>query len=206
MTNLDSINPYYNGTQLESEHFNTQVVPDGTGGFTPRGISSRIQHGFVIFIDVLGIKGIWKRKDPSLVIKNWKEIIGKFNDSINNSIRHLKPYSITLSDTIIITCECECNIENIDSIFQSLMQPFIYSISLEFFLRGTISYVMTFLSPQLIIGRSIDEAAEWHNQLEWIGIATTPNLSMFYLGKGYRNRTNNYIYYPRISIKEIKGD
>ena len=61
---------------------------------------------------------------------------------------------------------------------------------------------MTFISPQLISWRSIDEAAEWHNQLEWIGLATTPKLSMHYLGSGYERRTNNYIHYPKIPIKK----
>jgi hypothetical protein len=65
---------------------------------------------------------------------------------------------------------------------------------------------MTFISPRLIIGPSIDEAAEWHNQLEWIGIATTPKLSDYYLSEKYGSRTNNYIFYPGIPIKGIKRD
>lgn len=204
MSNSNTINPHFEGTQIEIDNSNTPIVPDGTGGYIPLGTSSRIQQGFVVFIDVLGIKGVWKRMSPNTVINNWIEIIRQFDESINRSLGHLKPYYTTLSDTIIITCEC--NISNINTIFQSLIQPFVHSINLDFFLRGSISYGMTFISPRLIIGPSIDEAAEWHNQLEWIGIATTPKLSNYYLSKGYENRTNNYIYYPRIPIKGIKRE
>lgn len=204
MSNSNTINPYFEETRIDLDHSNTPIVPDGTGGFITRGASSRIQQGFVVFIDVLGIKGVWKKMSPDIVIKNWMEIIRQFAESIDKSLRHLKPYYTTLSDTIIITCEC--SISNINTIFQSLMQPFIHSVNLDFFLRGTISYGMTFISPRLILGPSIDEAAEWHNRLEWIGIVTTPNLSNYYLSEKYENRTNNYIFYPRIPIKGIKRD
>ena len=137
-----------------------------------------------------------------MVFKNWIEIIRQFAESIDKSLRHLKPYYTMLSDTIIITCEC--NISNINTIFQSLIQPFIHSIDLDFFLRGTISYGMTFISPRLILGPAIDDAAEGHNILEWIGIATTPNLSAYYLGNGYEKKTDNYSYYPTIPVKKVE--
>lgn len=183
---------------------NTPMVDNGTGGYSIRGFPSHPQTGFVIFIDVLGIKGIWRRKNPDLVINNWKEINKRFYDSINSSLGDFSHYSTTISDTIIITCQC--SIKYIDRIFQSLLQPFIFSMNLEFFLRGTISYGMTFLSPGLILGQSLDDAAEWHNKLEWIGITTTPALSQYYLGRGISNITNNYVQYPHIPIKKIQRD
>ena len=203
MSNSNTISPYTERPEINLDHSNTPIVPDGTGGFTTRGASSRIQQGFVIFIDVLGIKGVWKRMSAEMVIKNWMDIIRQFTESIDKSLRHLKPYFTTLSDTIIITCEC--SISNINTIFQSLMQPFSYSMGLDFFLRGTISYGMTFISPRLVLGPALDDAAEGHNMLEWIGIATTPCLSAYYLGNGYAKQTDNYSYYPTIPVKKV-GD
>jgi hypothetical protein len=204
LSNFNSINPFFDGVQSPLDSSNTPIVPDGTREFITRGTSFRMQNGFVIFIDVLGIKGVWKRMSPDTVMKEWREIIGQFDRSVDNTLRHLHPYSTTLSDTIIITCECD--ISNINTIFQSIVQPFIYSINSDFFLRGTISYGITFISPRLILGPSIDEAAEWHSQLEWIGIATTPNLSNYYLSNQYEKMTNNYIYYPAIPIKKDESN
>jgi hypothetical protein len=201
LSNSNTINPYTARPEINWDHSNTPIVPDGAGSFITRGASSRIQYGFVIFIDVLGIKGVWKKMSADMVIKNWIKIIRQFTESIDKSLRHLKPCYTTLSDTIIITCEC--NISNINTIFQSLMKPFTYSIELDSFLRGTISYGMTFISTRLILGPALDDAAEGHNMLEWIGIATTPYLSAYYLGNGYAKKTDSYSYYPTIPVKKI---
>jgi hypothetical protein len=162
--------------------------------------SFHIENGFVILLDVLGIKGIWKRKNPESITRTWKDIIERFDNSIRSTFdRHAR--LITLSDTIIITCEC--NISCINSVFESIMTPFIYSVEHEFFLRGSISYGITYRSSLLLIGKPIDDAVQCHDQLEWIGIATTPHLSLYYLNNLGKRGTENYIYYPDIPVKKV---
>jgi hypothetical protein len=164
-----------------------------------------IKGGFVIFIDVLGIKGIWVRMNPKTVFKIWEEIIDEFKNSINDSeLKQFFPYITVVSDTIIITCRCSRTY--LELIFEVLIQPFIHALELKFFLRGTISYGVYHLSDLLTIGKAIDEAAHVHDQIEMIGIFTTPNFSKYLFSNGVRFETSSYIRYTEIPIKEIKCD
>jgi hypothetical protein len=197
MTN--SINPYHRISGIVDDHSNTPIVSDGIS-YRVRGFPSNAQTGFVIFIDVLGVKGIWKRMESNTVFNKWRAIVSRFVDSISNSpLKRLNPYFTTLSDTIIIACEC--SIEFIDIIFNALVKPFIYSIQSEFFLRGAISHGTYYLSTILTIGKAIDEAASAHNKIDMIGIFTSPELSASLKTNGLLKDTNNAIRYPYIRTK-----
>ena len=67
-------------------------MPVGMDDMTFQDNSFHIQNGFVIFIDVLGIKGIWMKKNPETVVKTWKEIIAKFTDPIDSTSN--TPYNL----------------------------------------------------------------------------------------------------------------
>jgi hypothetical protein len=131
-----------------------------------------------------------------------KDIAGKFEKELEMSVfSHFKTYFTTLSDTIIITCEC--SIKYINSVFDILINPFLYSINLRFPLRGAISYGKYFLSNRLIIGPAIDEAAYSHNNLEIIGICTSSNLSKRKaINASLLPLSNNYTCYSRIPTKD----
>lgn len=197
----NSINLASNPTSLSGiDHSNTPVTHDEFG-ITLREFSSHERKGFVVFVDFLGIKGIWKRVKPENVFTNMKDIAGKFEKELGMSVlSQFKTYFTTLSDTVIITCEC--TLKYINSVFDILINPFLYSMKLRFPLRGAISYGKYFLSNRLIIGPAIDEAAHSHNKLEIIGICTSSNLSKrMAISTSVLPLSNNYTYYPRIPTK-----
>ncbi len=55
---------------------------------------------------------------------------------------------------------------------------FVQSIKTRILLCGIVSYGTYYLSERLIIGPAIDDAAEHHAKLNWIGISISPNLSI----------------------------
>ena len=80
-------------------------------------------------------------------------------------------------------------------------EPIINALELKFFLRGAISHGRYYLSNVLTIGRAIDEAALAHNQIETIGIFTTPRFSNHLLTNRVRFETNSYVLYDNVSAK-----
>jgi hypothetical protein len=64
-------------------------------------------------------------------------------------------------------------------------------------LRGIVSYGPYYLSQQLIIGPAVDDAASNHAQLNWIGIALSPKVSI-----AGGNTVNNSVVYYNIRHKE----
>jgi len=202
MTN--SIHRYNRISNIVDDHSNTPVVYDGMGPVV-RGFPSHPETGFVIFIDALGLKGIWERMDPDVVFNRWKNIITQFVDSLQQSpLQQFGAHLTTLSDTIIITCQCE--LRHVDCLFGFLINPFIFSLESNFFLRGVISHGEYYLSTRLLIGPAIDEAAVAHTQIEMIGIFSTKELSTMLINRGFSNTTSNCIRYPIIPNKQNRYD
>ena len=131
---LDELRPQnvadFNIGGLNIDHSNTPLTRDEIG-LTIRGESSHAETGFVIFLDVLGMKGIWERLLPRQVIKRWDEAIHAFMDSIEEHHSQLGviPYLRALSDTIIITIPTQRTDSNIDQLFD-LLRPY-YSFQLS---------------------------------------------------------------------------
>ena len=73
------------------------------------------------------------------------------------------------------------------------------SIKTGLLLRGIVSYGQYYLSQQLIIGEAVDDPASNHAQLNWIGIALSPNLP---IARG--NTVNNSVVYYNIPLKKIR--
>jgi hypothetical protein len=105
-----------------------------------------------------------------------------------------------LSDTIIITIPTELNQSTINRTFDLLRQPFIDSIKTRLLLRGIVSYGQYYLSQQLIIGPAVDDAASNHDELDWIGIALSPNVPNLRIGDD--NTVNNSVVYYNIPHKK----
>lgn len=199
----NSIHRHNRISNILDDHSNTPVVHDGIDPVL-RDFPSHHETGFVIFIDALGVKGIWKRMDPNVVFNRWKNIINQFVDSLQQSpLQQYGPHLTTISDTIIITCQCE--LRHVDYLFGLLINPFIFSLESNF-LRGVISHGEYYLSTRLLIGPAIDEAAVAHNQIEMIGIFSTLELSNMLIDRGFSNTTSNCIRYPVIPTKRNRYD
>lgn len=179
---------------------NTQFRPDCAKGYTVQGYPSSPQNGFVVFLDALGMRRIWETQDPNIVFNKWRDIITLFSNSIeSSSVTHSSRYFNVVSDTIIMSFSED--VSAYDQIFSALLAPFVYSLSIEIPLRGTISYDIHYLSSLLAIGPAIADAASVHDQIEMIGIFATPKLTEKIYQKGLLRNSNNAILYPQINLK-----
>ena len=183
----------------ENDPSNTPLVSDGKD-LTIRNYGFTEKQGLVIFLDALGMKGIWKRFPPIEVIQKWSKVNHAFlSIEEDPEIQHLDFNFRALSDTIIITISNINSINNnLHKIFDVLIKPFTNSIRNKILLRGVITCGIFYWSDKLIIGPAIDEAAEYHNKVNWIGISTSPSLK---LNLNEMNRNKSLISY-RIPWKE----
>ena len=185
---------------------NTPITYDGIG-WTVKGYNIHSETGLVIFLDVLGMKGIWKRLPSIEVINRWNTVIRAFVDTLEERPPKGGHLFRVLSDTIIITIPTKLNDFAIRDTFNLLLQPFINSLKLRMLLRGTISYGTYFLSERLIIGDALDDAAYHHDKFNWIGIALSPTLSSI---KGInaqpKTTDDSFTYCQSIPHKETAYD
>ena len=84
-------------------HSNTPIIDDGIA-WGVRGYGLHKENGIVIFLDALGMKGIWERFRPIEVINKWNEVIKSFMQELKRDSPPNSRYLFrVLSDTIIIT-------------------------------------------------------------------------------------------------------
>ncbi len=136
------------------------------------------RKGFIAFVDALGTKGIWTRKDPKTVIQDWVDLVTHFEEEARGS--HVQAWAF--SDTIIATLESD----DLDSskapipvIVELLAKLFTDALESGFLLRGAISRGLFYRERPMIIGPAVDDAAEWYEAAEWMGIMLTPQTSFF---------------------------
>jgi hypothetical protein len=180
----------------QSDSSNTPIVYDGIS-WTVREQDGHPKTGIVVFIDVLGMKGMSQRYKPAQIVNKWKNVIGSFSKVLQEGYLDAGYFFRILSDTIIITKPTELNQSAINETFNLLLQPFIDSIKTGLLLRGIVSHGEYYLSQQLIIGPAVDDAASNHDQLEWIGIALSPSVA---IPQGY-TVNNSVVYYNYIPFK-----
>jgi hypothetical protein len=143
------------------------------------------QNGVIVFLDALGTKGIWARAEPKSVIQAWGEVIKAFQSAIEQSPKLLGEakdddalvYDMkAFSDTVIIALRCNDDPASlIPLIAETVLKPFTEALMKGIFFRGVIAIGKFHLSDTLIIGPAVDEAADWYEQSDWIGISTTPS-------------------------------
>lgn len=138
-------------------------------------------EGVIALIDALGIKGSWTTLKPEDLLKSWENTIVNFYRSITSVSRvdkDIRPYFITVSDTIIIILKTDKDaIEYIPLMAEILMNPFTKALQDGIFFRGVISFGKLTHSEKMnmIIGPAIDEADDCHKLTEWIGVSLTPS-------------------------------
>lgn len=147
---------------------------------------TRMQEGAVVFLDALGIKGIWARAEPETVVNSWEEVLDYFDMSIRKVKDGTKDatgdvckdcHIAAFSDTVIVTLPCEDPGRVIPFMAEIIMQPFFAGLLKGIYFRGVISIGKFYQSQKLIIGPAIDEAAEWYTRPDWMGVSTAPSAS-----------------------------
>ena len=147
--------------------------------------------GYLIFADILGWKGIWKKRE-----KNAASIL----ISIKKTLEKEKIRSINLiSDTFII---CSEDYKVINKIAKKLME---ICLENDFPLRGAISYGECYNKDTVYVGPAIDETASWHNEGEEIGIFYTPSAKKQIEKKGFDDIKLKSIFLIEGSVKIKSG-
>jgi hypothetical protein len=91
-------------------------------------------YGMVIFLDALGIKGIWKTKDPAKVLENWVKVYSIFS----NNLSHLGGVHLSaFSDTFIISVRSHAELSSqpwrfVDMVCDSIIPAFLSSMDYDF--------------------------------------------------------------------------
>jgi len=143
-----------------------------------------METGVVALLDALGLKGIWARAEPDQVVESWEEVLAAFAESADKLKARLgrrrrtvvDTYKVVaFSDTIIVTLRTSDPAFYIPVMGGLIAGPFILGLTKGVYFRGTISIGKFHQTGSLIIGPAIDEAAEWYEQADWIGISTSPS-------------------------------
>jgi hypothetical protein len=147
----------------------------------------RMQEGVVVFLDALGVKGIWARAEPESVISSWEDALRRLHESIEKSPKagsvggthECLDYNIAaFSDTVIITLKCTDDpAAHVPLVAKIVSEPFFFALLKGIYFRGVMAIGKFYQSSTLVIGPAIDEAAEWYTQPEWMGVSTAPSAS-----------------------------
>ncbi len=149
-------------------------------------------NGVVTFLDVLGWKGIWQRKQNPIndleqlvksIIKKSK-LLSRGTKLSDNEIISPETKVMIISDTIVIFTESTSkNATNTIDLHGNLcIEAIPLSITKGIPLRGATSYgeVIISSSNSIYAGKAIDEAAAWHEMADWIGVFMTPTANFLY--------------------------
>jgi len=165
---------------------------------------SEFDFGVVTFLDILGWKGIWERKQNPL--EPLDKIVEILREELSKEFNH---DVISISDTI--------------ALFTKSIHPSVDESKLSAFMRGlnsrqnvnrmvihhgflisnclsrSIEYEIPIRGATCIgefkydegrfLGPAVDEAAEWYETADWIGVHLTPS-AFFYVGEELENWVN----------------
>lgn len=138
----------------------------------------QMESGAVTFLDVLGWKGIWLRRSAKEVLKQLEGLIA-LAEKTANEFRGIEEFTanirvLSISDTIVLLTSGDA--EKVLPVHGLICQELLTeSIRLGMPLRGATSYGnYSVSSGTILVGPAVDEAASWHEALDWIGVVMTP--------------------------------
>jgi hypothetical protein len=137
-----------------------------------RSIPARdmMKKGAVTFLDVLGWKGIWLRRNSLDVVDLLKKLVA----TAKEEVRGAEPTEVlSISDTLVLlTVGGEGAVQLHGRVTARLICD---SIEYGLPLRGATSFGEFFVdAPSILVGAAVDEAASWHEAADWIGATQTP--------------------------------
>lgn len=141
------------------------------------GITHENTFGMVAFLDALGVKGIWETRDTNEVLNDWNKVYYLFYDSLKSLDINVAAFS----DTLIISMRKgrEMGSWRLAEIFcEAIIPLFLKSMEYEFFFRGAVAMGYFSRSSRMLIGPAADEAAEFYEAYNWVGICISPNTGL----------------------------
>lgn len=142
-----------------------------------------LSGGVVTFLDVLGWKGVYDR--TSEAIAKLRQLVDGIKEE-SHPLKRGRTYREidvkSISDTIAIFTLCTTDeAPDIIEIHGKLCQWAIpQSIELEIPVRGATAFGDFEISDNIFVGKAVDEAASWHEHIDWIGVNLTPSAEFVY--------------------------
>ena len=136
-------------------------------------------EGYLIFADILGWKGIWKKQDKKDIANVTFFIKNILEKEFDRELKE-KKYNISLiSDTFIVFSK-EWELSN--KVSKKLIE---LCLENDLVIRGAISYGECYNKDTVYVGQAVDEAASWHDEGEEIGIFCTPSAKQEIINNDY---------------------
>ncbi|MEN6623085.1 MAG: hypothetical protein ABFD50_16250, partial [Smithella sp.] len=149
-----------------------------SGQETPMHRFSYMKEGAVTFMDVLGWKGIWERRDDAgdILTKLIEELRQQSFELIAKEPERYAGLSVeikSISDTIAMFSIGKAQ-SVLDLHGQVNQLAICRSIAEEIPLRGATCYGRFTTKGNIMIGPAVDEAASWYEAADWICVILTP--------------------------------
>lgn len=171
-----------------------------------------MEHRLIAFLDALGVKGIWKTRDSSEVVKDWEKNVKDFHE-LKDEIKkeyHIEfdepPQVKVFSDTVVLICKGRDPYDILGLMSLQVAYGICSSMFRGFFFRGTISYDEIENSEIMIIGPAIDEAASFNTKIDWMGISLAPSAANLLDQSHNANRTTGWFTKYNIPLKGQKPE
>ena len=148
---------------------------------TKEKLQNKAEHpqetsGIVSIIDILGTKGSWKGSKPTNIHKNWNKLIHNTRSLLGseNSFED-KSTLVTFSDTMFITVKGKNADDLLCAFSKTIWSVIVESIRMDMPIRGCVSCGKFFLQNNFFTGKAVDEAAQYYQLPQWIGISAAPS-------------------------------
>lgn len=143
--------------------------------------SLEMKSGTVTFLDVLGWKGIWLRRNSSEVVEQLQKLVDL---AVRVARGADETRVLSISDTIVLLTEGD-GVKGVTLHGQIVAELICESIIYGLPLRGATACGRFFHElPSILVGAAVDEAASWHEATEWIGVVQTPSAFLTHDGVG----------------------
>lgn len=139
------------------------------------------KRGAVTFLDVLGWKGIWQKKDdPIRTLDNLRRKLEEKVPTASKGRFVGITDVVSISDTIVLLTEVPPSESPNDALTlhgQLCAEILLYSLEKQIPLRGATGFGEFSVNAErnLFVGKAIDETASWYEQGVWIGVFMTPS-------------------------------
>jgi len=130
-------------------------------------------YGLVSIIDVLGIKGSWKQARSVEIQEKWNDLLDSVKQRLGEEFNG-RFKLLAFSDTIFITVESNDDKKTLLSFSDAMWRVIMDSIDNNMPIRGCFTLGEFYHKDTLFLGSAIDEAAQYFEQPQWIGISAAP--------------------------------
>jgi len=134
----------------------------------------------VALLDALGAKGLLSRSTPDGLLETWQMLLSQLAqwcDDVSTSEAADDCSFLGFSDTVLITIMpvSEADQPECFSLMHDLLQRFIWQgFVAGVYFRGAVSAGRFIQSSSRVLGEGLEEAAEWYEQADWMGVMATP--------------------------------